>query len=61
MKWIKREPKPKEEIKICSKRVIRKFLLYPKTIDYETRWLEYVTIEQIWNGVWWSDRKWVDC
>lgn len=50
----KREPNHKD------KRVIEKFLIFPKTINYETRFLEKVKIVQEYNYYEWVDRKWVD-
>lgn len=32
-----------------------KFLLFPKRLEYETRWLEVVTIEQVYVGWHWDD------
>ena len=47
-------------------RTVTKFLLWPVTIDWETRWLEKVTIKQKFqrgiiqpNG-WWVNQKWVN-
>jgi hypothetical protein len=40
MRWNKDNPKHKE------KKWVRKFLWLPLTIGFETRWLEYATIER---------------
>jgi len=48
MKW-KVKPMPKEG----DRRTVRKFLLFPRWINGEGRWLETVTIQQEWR-VWWS-------
>jgi hypothetical protein len=38
MRW--EQPKP------WHQRVVRRFLLFPRTIDYETRWFEFALIRQ---------------
>jgi hypothetical protein len=43
MKWVKR----KYKLKAGDRRTIRKFLLFPKTLDKVTIWLEFVDIKQI--------------
>ena len=43
MRW--QTPRPKE-ISIGDKRIIKKFLIIPCTINGETRWLERAEIEQ---------------
>ena len=39
----KRPPNYKDE------RKVRRFLFWPKTIDYETRWLEFATWHEFYN------------
>lgn len=41
-------------------RYITKFLLLPKEIKGEVRWLERVTIKQHFSGRFWFDRKFID-
>ncbi len=52
-------------------RIVRRFLLFPKNLDGETRWLEWATFEQVleeeYIGEWgegvmwvWKDKHWVD-
>lgn len=48
------QPKPDD------KRIKTKFLLFPKTIWYETRWLERAAWEQRFIFGCWCDIKWVD-
>jgi hypothetical protein len=52
-----------------SQRVIEKFLWFPVTIDYQTRWLEKAKIRQICvtankeysaSGYKWQNHEWVD-
>jgi hypothetical protein len=52
-----------------SQRVVEKFLWFPVTIDYQTRWLEKVRIKQICiqankefsvSGYKWENYAWVD-
>jgi len=47
-----------------AKRIITKFLFFPKRIDDVTRWLEWAVWEQIYsfNGYWdyWQDWGWMD-
>ena len=59
MRWIQPE--------LGKTRTITKFLIFPKTINGETRWLEKVTYTQVvvYNilhdtGIKWKDCKWVD-
>jgi hypothetical protein len=57
---FKLKPHPvKDEI-----RIIRKFLWFPLRIDLERRWLEYATIEYVYeysfHEAWWSARKFID-
>jgi hypothetical protein len=40
LRWSFKKPR------VGEKRIIKKFLFLPKTIKGETRWLEWVTIEQ---------------
>lgn len=46
------------------KRVIRRFLLFPTTIEYETRWLEWAFIEQRYSDPIyfrrWKNDRWAD-
>jgi hypothetical protein len=44
MRWIKRKYKLKDKLK--QKRTIKRFLLFPQTLQHETRWLEVAEIEQ---------------
>lgn len=45
-----------------AERVRTAFLLLPKRIGGETRWLETATWVEEWvgDGFWWVDRRWVD-
>jgi hypothetical protein len=50
-----------------DQRTIKRFLLFPRIIQYELRWLEMATIQQefvVWGYLqWqekWSDVAWVD-
>jgi len=49
---------------IDQKRIVKRFLLIPRVVDNEKRWLEFVKIEQklmIVNGKWkWKDIDWID-
>ena len=59
MKWA---TKKSPEIEIGTKRIIRKFLLIPKWLPDEWRWLEFAYIKQGWmifGGF--SGGKIVDC
>ncbi len=42
-------------------RVVKKFLLFPRTIGNVTRWLEFAVIQErkIHNNMW-EDMKWMD-
>lgn len=40
---------------IGSKRTVRRFLLFPVTINDETRWLEWVTLLQVREGAHYCD------
>ena len=42
MKWTRR----KYRLKGKEPRIVKRFLIFPKTIEFETRWLETVKIEQ---------------
>lgn len=54
---------------IGDKRIITKFLLFPKCLNGEWRWLEKASYEQVY-GNWctssdedfnsWSDMRWID-
>ena len=48
----------KKEPKLGEKRVITKFLLWPRTINYETRFLEKAEILQVFGLTGWIDREW---
>lgn len=60
-----------EKPKIGEMRVVKKFLLFPKRIDNECRWLEFVEYIQVYNNYdpkmpriiynsnHWFDKKWV--
>lgn len=48
----------KKEPRIGEKRVITKFLLWPRTINNETRFLEKATILQIRGLGNWIDKEW---
>lgn len=54
MKWS--EPQQNDE------RIIIRFLILPLTIDYETRWLEFVKIKQRYDEYRykWINSRWVD-
>jgi len=61
MRWIKPE--------IGSTRIVKKFLIFPKTINEDTRWLETVYYRQAYvydtracqgDNLWWADMEWVD-
>jgi hypothetical protein len=62
MRWIKsRRPF------LNDTRVIRRFLIFPRTINYQTRWLEFVRIRQYygyatnsWRCWGWHDSEFVD-
>lgn len=47
-------------------RVIKKYLFFPRKIDGEWRWFEWVKIRQKyyinWIGLWseWEDIEWID-
>jgi len=45
-------------------RVRTRFLIFPLTLNGETRWLERVTIKEIfqrsYDGSWWYPVAWVD-
>lgn len=43
MRWINRKPEKDE------KRIIKTFLFFPKTINKETRWLEFASIKQVYS------------
>ncbi len=48
------------QAKYGDSRVIRRFLLVPRSIHPETRWLEFATIRQEYCSYYWVDREWVD-
>ena len=45
-----------------ASRDIRKFLILPKKLNREMRWLEFATITQKWNWYYekWQDHEWID-
>jgi hypothetical protein len=43
-----------------TRRVITRFLLFPKTFSGETRWLEFAQISQMYICGVWEDVKWAD-
>lgn len=62
----------KERPKLGDTRIISKFLLFPKYLENELRWLEYVQIEQVYRHTYscapgmkpmktlaWMDQKWI--
>ena len=57
MKWNKVDTKE------GSERLATKFLLFPKTLNGETRWLEWASFWQRWRciagiGCRWEDNRW---
>ncbi len=56
----------KKHRKNWTKRTKRKFLLLPRTINHETRWLEWATWEdEYWVSKgsiigWWEAKRWID-
>ena len=48
----------KKEPRIGEKRVITKFLLWPRTINNETRFLEKACILQTFGLSDWIDKEW---
>lgn len=65
MRWRK---KYKEYPKEDDKRIITRFLLFPREVNGEYRWLELARIEQFYReydcerdtGGFWVDKCWVD-
>lgn len=65
MRWKK---KFKEYPKDGDVRIITKFLLFPRYVDGEYRWLEVVKIEQFYHGYdyerdvggFWVDKCWAE-
>ncbi len=53
MRWEYQEPK------IWDKKTIRKFLLLPRTLDNETRWLEFASIICQYKNYYPWGNKWV--
>jgi hypothetical protein len=47
-----------------QRRIIKRFLFFPRTIGNETRWLEHAIIEQKYhqykNAGFWEDDKWIN-
>jgi len=58
MRWNKREPR--RERRLQEQRTIKRFLLFPRCINDETRWLEIANIIQSWSGLSWVDAHWED-
>jgi len=59
MRWKIKKPKVGDE------RLLHKFLFFPREINDEIRWLEWVIIEQRYYfgydfGNHWEDLRWVD-
>ena len=61
MRWTKTE--------IGSTRIVKKFLIFPKTINEDTRWLEKVYYRQNYiydtracqgDDLRWEDMEWID-
>ena len=50
----------KKEPKMGETRVITKFLIWPRTIKNETRFLEKAHIRQVFGLADWIDREWKD-
>lgn len=59
MRW-----KQKPESQVGDRRVITKFLLFPRNINREFRWLETAKIEQEYISDWytcfWINRRFID-
>jgi hypothetical protein len=55
MRW-----KKKKAPDYGDRRIISEFLFFPKTLDGETRWLEFAEIIQSYLGAWcrWVDSSW---
>ena len=57
--------KDKQPIEEGTKRIVTKFLLFPKNIDGETRWLETATFEEVYvvwsidGGGVWQGIRWI--
>lgn len=55
MRWKKQE--------LEEARIKTKFLLFPKEINGEVRWLEIATwsqtLENSWDGLYWKDVEWI--
>lgn len=48
-----------------SERIIIRFLFFPRTIQGETRWLEFARIKQYYwlpehGPGWWTDKEWMN-
>lgn len=54
MRWRKVKPV------IGDERVVSEFLFFPKTLDKETRWLEFAEIRQMYWGRPWTKGSWED-
>lgn len=45
--------------KAWRKRVVKRFLIFPRSVAGEVRWLETAYIKQEFYGGWWFDKVWV--
>lgn len=54
MRWTQKE---KQYASNGDKRIVKRFLLFPLTLNNETRWLEFVEIEQSYQGPYWNSRN----
>lgn len=65
MRWKKKQKSYPKDGEI---RIVNKFLLFPRVINNEYRWLELVKIEQFYRGYdyvhgtggFWIDKDWID-
>lgn len=49
--------------KHLDKRIKTRFLLFPKTINNETRWLEKATYQQLYHNqvsIFWKNEQWLE-
>ena len=53
---IQRKKKPR----LGERRVITKFLIWPRTMNNETRFLEKAHILQVFGLAGWIDKEWMD-
>ena len=54
MRW-----KAKRELQHGDKRIRTKFLLLPKKIDYEVRWLEFAKWEERFTAKWYEEDSYI--